>query len=132
MYTWQVALLKNRPKFILLGFKDSDISFTKNNSKFIQDNGANNKFKSLRVKLNNSNYPMNKMQFDIATNNQIEPYLAYVNLCKEFKNKPQLNMLDFQNLYSVFCFDVSAQDEKLIINGCNLIIEIVIRHLFRM
>ena len=32
--------------------------------------------------------------------------------------------MDFQKLYSIFCFDVSAQDEKLIINGCTVSIEI--------
>ena len=84
----------------------------------------NNKIKSLRIILNNSNYPMNKMQFDITKNNQVEPYLAYLNLCKIYKSKPQLNIMDFQNLYSLFCFDVSAQDEKLLVNGCMVKLEI--------
>ena len=35
-FAWQVAILKIRPKFILLGFKDPEDSYTKNNSQFIQ------------------------------------------------------------------------------------------------
>ena len=32
--------------------------------------------------------------------------------------------MDFKNLYSIFCFDISAQDEKLVVNGWTVIIEI--------
>jgi len=35
-----------------------------------------------------------------------------------------LNLRDFKNYYSIFCFDVSEQDEKLAINGVNVTIEI--------
>ena len=51
---------------------------------------------------------MNRMQFDLTKNNQVEPYLSYINLCKTYEIKPQLNIMDFQNLYSIFCFDISA------------------------
>ena len=32
--------------------------------------------------------------------------------------------MDFQNLYSIFFFYISAQDDKLIVNGCTVTIEI--------
>ena len=66
------------------------------------------------------------MEFDATKNYQMEPYLAYVKICTEFNHKecPQLNIRDFKNLYSIFCFDVSAQDEKLSVNGCDVTIHI--------
>ena len=67
---------------------------------------------------------MNKMEFDIGTYNMDEPYSNYLDLCNIFDKKPQLNILDFMNLYSIFCFDVSAQNEKLVVNGCNITVEI--------
>ena len=37
-----------------------------------------------------------------------------------FNQKCQLNLKDFQNLYSIFCFDVSAQDAQITSNICDL------------
>ena len=50
----------------------------------------------------------------------METYLNYIKMCMEFHNNPQLNIRDFKNLYSIFCFDVSALDEKLSINVCDI------------
>ena len=64
------------------------------------------------------------MTFDSATNDQIEPYDAYVKMCKNFGVRPQLNYFDFRDLYSIFCFDITAQDDNLVSNGCDIIIHI--------
>ena len=45
-------------------------------------------------------------------------------MCKHFGNNPQLNYKDFKDLHSIFCFDLSAQDEKLASNGCDVTIHI--------
>ena len=42
-FTWQPAMLKKKPKFILLGFKDPEVTYTKNNSQFIQWEADNKK-----------------------------------------------------------------------------------------
>jgi hypothetical protein len=121
--SWKVSLTNSRPRYILVAFKDLTTSIEKNNSLFIQKDGAN-AVTSLRVQINNSYYPINKMEFDAVGNKQMEPYLAYVKMCKEFNVIPQLNIRDFKNLYSIFCFDVSAQDEKLSVNGCDITVHI--------
>ena len=122
-YSWKPAFLSNRPRYIFVAFKEPTSSSQTNNSKFIQYSGTN-KIKSLKVQLNSSNYPDSGMQFDATTNNQAEPYYAYTKMCKVFDKFPQLNYLDFRDLYSIFCFDVSAQDEKLASNGCDVTIHI--------
>ena len=45
-------------------------------------------------------------------------------MCHIFGVDLQLNLRDFKNYYSISCFDVSEQDEKLAINGVNVTIEI--------
>ena len=45
-------------------------------------------------------------------------------MCLIFGVYPQLNLRDFKNYYSIFCFDVNEQDEKLEINGVNVTIKI--------
>ena len=46
-FTWQPAILKNKLKFILLGFKDPEDSYTKNDSKGIQWETNAKRIKSL-------------------------------------------------------------------------------------
>lgn len=123
VYNWSVANLSNRPRYIFVAFKNSTVGYQENNSKFIQYTGTN-KIKSIRVQLNNSNYPDLGMVFDAIKNHQLQPYNFYIEMCKRFNNSPQLNYLDFKDLYSIFCFDVSAQDERLASNGCDVTIHI--------
>ena len=123
VYNWSVANLSNRPRYIFVAFKNSTVGYQENNSKFIQYTGTN-KIKSIRVQLNNSNYPDLGMVFDSIKNHQLQPYNFYIEMCKRFNNSPQLNYLDFKDLYSIFCFDVSAQDERLASNGCDVTIHI--------
>ena len=123
VYNWPVANLSNRARYIFVAFKNSTVGYQENNSKFIQYIGTN-KIKSIRVRLNTSYYPELGMVFDATKNHQLEPYNFYIEMCKRFNNSPQLNYLDFKDLYSIFCFDVSAQDEKLASNGCDVTIHI--------
>ena len=122
-FSWKPVILSSRPRFILLGFKENEIDYLKNNSKFIQGIG-DNQIKSLRVQLNSSYYPIDPMNFNGKNNEFAKPYFSYIDVCKEFGVDPQLGYLDYKNLYSVFAIDLSEQDEKLAINGVNVTIEI--------
>ena len=122
-YSVKLANLAYRPRYILIGFKDSDISFQKNNNLFIQKDG-NNSLKSIQIQLNNTYYPINKMDFDVENNENIFPYETYVQTCKDFKTRPQLSLEDYKNLYSIFCIDVSSQDDKLAINNIDVTLHI--------
>ena len=65
------------------------------------------------------------MTFNLKENYQAKPFWAYVEMCKAFGAEPQLNMRDFKNIYPIFCFDVSEQDEKLSLNGVNITIDVI-------
>ena len=45
-------------------------------------------------------------------------------MCKLFGQDPQLSYVDFKNLYSIFCFDVSAQAYDIEKYGCDVTIHI--------
>jgi len=128
-FSWKPTNCPGRPRYIFIGFKNTKISHTENNSLFIQSyNGGD--LHSLRVQLNNSYYPINNLEFSFKKNYQLQPYLNYINMCKNFGNEPQLSYSDFKNLYSIFCFDVSAQSDNLVINGCDVTIHITKDNLF--
>ena len=50
-------------------------------------------------------------------NNQVVSYLAYF-----ISN--DASVIDFQNLYSIFCFGEIAQDVRIIINSCTVIVDV--------
>ena len=110
-FTWTPSNLSSRPRFLILGFKSSDISYTQNNSKFIQEKDSK-RITSLQIELKNIFYPITPMKFDITKNNNCFPYMNYVSLCKVFGTNPQLSLRDYMNLYSIFCFDFTAQDDE--------------------
>lgn len=122
-YSVKVANLAYRPRYILVGFKDSDISFQKNNNLFIQKDG-NDSLKSIQIQLNNTYYPVNRMEFNVENNEQVSCYESYTETCKDFKTKPQLTLEEFKNLYSIFCINVSDQDDKLVINNVDVTLHI--------
>ena len=67
---------------------------------------------SLQVELKNVVYPITPMTFDILKNKNVFPYSYYIEICKIFRNKPQLDLMDFMKIYSIFCFDLSSQTQK--------------------
>ena len=107
-----------KPIYIFVVFQNEvENSFQKNNSLFNQD-----KIKSLKVQVNNSFYPLNSIEIEKSKNHLF--YLNYIKACKYFKNKPQISLLEFRELYSIFCFDVSSQSENLCINGADITLHI--------
>ena len=122
-YSVKVANLAYKPRYILIGFKETELSFQKNNNLFIQKDKEDN-LKSIQIQLNNTYYPINTMEFNIDNNENIFPYQAYIQTCKDFKTKPQLSLEDFKNLYSIFCINVSDQDDRLAINNVDVTLHI--------
>ena len=123
-YSTTIGNLAYRPRYIIIGFKNPNIEFNINNAKFIQKQDVGNpavvnKLKSIQIRLNNTYYPINPIQFDATQNNIALPYEEYVKLCKKFKTDPQLNARDWKDLYSIFCIDTSDQDDNLAINSVN-------------
>ena len=127
IYSWRPTTLNSRPRYILIGFKDATPEFKEINSTFIQSKNDKDKvsqLKSIRIQLNTSFYPMNPLKFSYKDNYQALPYFNYIEMCNIFGVDPQLNIRDFKNHYSLFCFNVSEQGEKLAMNGVNVTIEI--------
>ena len=129
--TWHFTRISNTPRFLFVGIKKMEDSFERNNSKFIstykyKDGGVDKdgEIKSIQVMLNQERYPIDPMRFDIANNNYFEGYKAYKSVCDLFGNDAQLSPLDWRNLYSIFCFDLTAQNEDLVKNGCDVTIKI--------
>ena len=56
--------------------------------------------------------------------NVFESYNAYSEISKVFENEPQLNPIDFRNLYPIYCFDLSTPDENLVKNGIQIQLDI--------
>ena len=121
--SFRIASLSQKPRYLFVGFKDPKSSFQTNNSLFIQKSG-DKQITSLRVQLRNAYYPNNPMTFDSKKNHQMHPYENYIEMCKHFGNRPQLNYKDFKDLYSIFCFDLSAQEEWFPGSTCEVTLHI--------
>ena len=77
---------------------------------FIQESNGK-RITSLQVELKNVFYPITPMNFDILKNKNAFPYSYYIEICKIFNNKPQLDLMDFMKIYIIiFCFDLYPQD----------------------
>ena len=132
VHSWQIANVTNVPRFLFVAFKPTGLNsaFDVNNSLFTgyqaagEGVGSTVKITDLQVKLNQARYPLDPMIQDPEHFNVFESYNAYSEICKVFGNNPQLNPMDFRNLYPIYCFDLSAQDENLIKNGIQIQLEI--------
>jgi len=112
-FSFNPCTMSKRPKHIIIGFKDTNISFQKNNNLFLIKG-----LKSIQLKLNNVYYPMNRMSFDSEKNDLVLPYNAYKNMSKKYTDFSSLSLMDFKNSYPIFCFDVNAQDDALLSSNC--------------
>ena len=90
-FTWTPSNLSSIPRFLIMGFKDSDVKYTQNNSRFIQEK-AGKRLISLQVELRNVFYSVTPMKFDVLKNDNVLPNSQYVAMCHVFANDPQLNL----------------------------------------
>ena len=126
--TWHIASVSNTPRFLFVMFKPTNLNrtFDVNNSLFPSyvpaGDGVTNAVQvtSLQVKLNQARYPLDSVTLNPQHFNIFEAYIMYESVCKVFGIKPQLNPMDFKKLYTLYCFDLSAQDENLVKNGVNI------------
>jgi hypothetical protein len=123
-FSWKLGNVSNSVRFIFIAFKKTDApSAQANNSLFKCSNGAD-EITSLRIQMNNTYYPIDRMQFKFSNYNIAEPYMNYVNACLTFGNHPQLSVQEFKDLYPIFVFDTSSQDEKLKTNDLDITLHI--------
>ena len=124
-FSFQVANVAYRPKYIIMGFKEPNITYQTNNNLFLADG-----LHSVQIQVNNTYFPNQALNINIANNNIFEAYYNYINVANNyyFKGKKRsdtyLSLTDFKNLYPIFYFDISNQDEKLIVNGCSITIHL--------
>ena len=121
---WKLGNVSNAVRFIFLAFKPTAApSFQTNNALFTDHVGAD-RITSIRIQMNNNYYPIDRMEFDFANHNIVEPYNSYVECCKTFGVEPQLSYQEYHDLYPIFVIDVSAQDERLKTNGIDITVHI--------
>ena len=127
-YEWEISKLMNNPRFVFVVFKDTanTDSILHNNSKFINYKDADNYIKSLQLVVDNVRYPIEPIMINDGTSKNIYPaFDRFERIAHNFGNITPLDNHDFDNLASIFCFDLSASEELLKKNGINvkLIIE---------
>ncbi len=122
-HTWNIANISNNPRYFIFGFKHEVSGFQKNNSRFVSYHDTK-EIKSLRLSLNQSYYPLDKMELKPTESSMQHPYGNYIEMCKIFGNEPMYDYRTFKDFYSVFCFDTSSQQEDLKKNGVQISLEI--------
>ena len=127
-YEWEISKLMNNPRFLFIVFKDRANldNILHNNSKFVNYKDNDNYIKSLQLVVDNVRYPIEPILINDGTSKNIYPaFDRFERLAHKFGNITPLDIHDFDNLASIFCFDLSASEELLKKNGVNvkLIIE---------
>lgn len=129
---FQLSIIKNKPTFVLVIFREDKFEYENNNNLFIQKlvkkEGAVEKeiykIKSIRVQLNNSYYPLNPLTFDVSKRYQLNPYLEYVKSCELNQTNPQLSFQQWKNNYPIFCIDVKDHEQDIVKNSCMVTLNI--------
>ena len=110
-YTWNLGVLEGKPRYLWMIFKkpDGDTATDKNNA--LSDNA---KVKQLRVSLDGTFYPRDRLEINWEKNDFAEAYKSYQKVCESNGNKePILDMTAFKSLYTIYAFDLSAQKETI-------------------
>ncbi len=110
-YTWNLGVLEGKPRYLWLIFKkpDGDEGTDKNNA--LCDNA---KVKQLRVSLDGTFYPRDRLEIDWGKNDYGEAYKSYQKVCESNgNNDPILDMVAFQKLYTIYSIDLSSQKETI-------------------
>jgi len=97
MFDWKIANISNNPRYIIFGFKYDDPSFEKNNSRFISYEDKK-EIKSLRLSLNQTYYPLDKMEFSSIESRLQHPFANYIEMCKIFGVDPQYDFNTYKDL----------------------------------
>ena len=130
-YEWEISKLMNNPRFLFIAFKDTTNAdnIEHNNSKFVSFGAGNNFIKSLQLLVDNVRYPIEPVKINEGTDqtsrNIYPAFDLYEKITEKFGNISLIDIYNFENLTTIFCFDLSASEELLKKNGVNvkLIIE---------
>ena len=116
-FSWRLAVKSSPeiPRFIIIGFQQNGINIqTTNPSVF---NGVN--VGNMYVMLNSTRYPATDYNINFGAQQFSRLYGDVTNFRSKFFNmdelisSPNINPLDYKDLYNLFLFDVSKQSEKL-------------------
>ena len=90
-YTWNFGILEGKPRYLWLIFEEpkGDTTTDKNNALAV-----NAKAKQLRVSLDGTFYPLDRLEIDWDKNDFAEAYKSYHKVCESNGNKePILDMV---------------------------------------
>ena len=125
-YDWEITRLMNNPRYVFIVFKDTTNanSILHNNSKFVNYGTAEHFIKYIQLIVDNVRYPIVPIIINEGTRNanrRIYPaFDFYERMTNQFGNISPLDIHDFENLATIFCFDLSASEELLKKNGVNV------------
>ena len=70
--------------------------------------------KQLRVSLDGTFYPRDRLEINWGKNDYAEAYKSCQKVCESNENKePILDMTAFKSLYTIYAIDLSAQKETI-------------------
>ena len=143
VYTWNIANISNMPHAVFVVFKHNANlpSLRENNSKFISSLSQQAEvaevapdsaiparqeviIKELQLRLNQVHYPNDRIRINATKQDFNKAHKMYEDICVRFGVLPSLSKQDFQTLYPIFCFDLTAQDEHLVKTGVNIQLDI--------
>ncbi|ESO88726.1 hypothetical protein LOTGIDRAFT_165510 [Lottia gigantea] len=112
--TWSITNTIKPARYLIVGFKNLSDSQTNNNNVFrvAMNQTQNPLIHKVQVRLNNDNYPYQPLTINPTTKDYNELYRNYENMCELFGNPPQFEYVDFALNHPIFCFDLSAHQEK--------------------
>jgi hypothetical protein len=115
-YTWTIAEVSKHIRYVFIVFKTEKPDAKNNNNLFTAKN-----IRKLQVSVNGEEY--SEMNLNTDTGDVGEPYLAKIEACSYFGVECQLNIKEFIELYPVFCFNTTPQNEALQGNSLSILIE---------
>ena len=126
-YTYSLGNISSNVHEIVVVFKDPIKAYNKINScylnTFYSDNirsAVTGSLYKIKVTIGNIDYPAKEYDFTFNTgginSNQLAyPFKYYINACtKKYGVTSMINYYDFKTLYSLYYFDLSAQDPSYI------------------
>ncbi|ESO90759.1 hypothetical protein LOTGIDRAFT_163641 [Lottia gigantea] len=114
--TWPITNTPKPARYLMVGFKNLPDSQTNNNNVFkvAMNQNQDPLIRKVQVRLNNDNYPNQRLTINPSTKDYNELYRNYKNMCELFGNSPQFEYVDFAFNHPIFCFDLSAHQEDLL------------------
>ena len=119
-WTWQVSTKRvgERPRYLILGFQTSTVSQEINHAIFSID-GEPPKVTNCYVKIEQRRYPQEDYHLNFTADDYARAYAEVADFKKahmsinRYVANSNINPVDYKNLYPLFVFNLSKQDERL-------------------